>query len=120
MIDDLKQAAADIAGAVVEWRRDLHQHPELGFEEHRTAAFVASQLKAIGVDKLRTGVAKTGVVGVIESPSPRRPAVLLRADMDALPIQEIAGRVYVRKPILVTDRKEQTGIDAVFEREIVR
>jgi amidohydrolase len=92
--DELKQAAAEIAPALVAWRRELHRKPELGFEEHRTAAFVAERLKAIGVDVLRTGIAGTGVIGVLKAPSPAGPAVLLRADMDALPIQEVPGRAY--------------------------
>jgi amidohydrolase len=73
------------------WRRDLHQHPELGFEEHRTSAFVADKLRAFGIDEVHTGLAKTGVVGVLKSGSGGR-AIGLRADMDALPIQEPGGR----------------------------
>lgn len=94
MNDPLKNEAAALAADLIAWRRDLHGHPELGFEEHRTAAFVAERLGAIGLDRVETGVAKTGVVGVLRAPSPGRPAVLLRADMDALPIQEVEGRDY--------------------------
>jgi len=69
------------------WRRDLHAHPELGFEETRTADFVARQLEAFGFDEVHRGVGRTGVVGVLRSgASPR--TVGLRADMDALPIEE--------------------------------
>jgi amidohydrolase len=68
------------------WRRDLHAHPELGFEEQRTADFVASQLKAFGVEVHR-GIGRTGVVGVLRSGASKK-SVGLRADMDALPIQE--------------------------------
>lgn len=68
------------------WRRDIHAHPELGFEEHRTADFVAGQLEAFGCEVTR-GVGKTGVVGTLRAGSGER-AVGLRADMDALPIQE--------------------------------
>jgi amidohydrolase len=72
------------------WRRHLHAHPELGFEETRTAAFVADKLKAFGVDEAHTGLAGTGVVGVVRAGSGQR-AIGLRADMDALPIQEETG-----------------------------
>ena len=72
------------------WRRDLHAHPELRFEENRTAAFVASKLKEFGVDEIVTGFGGTGVVGVIhgqKNTSGR--SIGFRADMDALPIQEV-------------------------------
>lgn len=78
-------------------RRDIHQHPELSYQEQRTAALVADTLRALGID-VQTGVARTGVVGILPPPDlPRRrgrsggdegPTVALRADMDALPIQE--------------------------------
>ncbi|OIQ84230.1 putative hydrolase YxeP [mine drainage metagenome] len=78
-------------------RRDLHAHPELGFEEHRTARLVAEQLRRHGVDEVHTGIGRTGVVGVIrgarpapavDGADPAVRAVALRADMDALPIIE--------------------------------
>ena len=68
------------------WRRDIHAHPELGFEEHRTADFVASKLCEFGMD-VYTGIGKTGVVGALRVGNATR-SVGLRADMDALPIQE--------------------------------
>jgi amidohydrolase len=68
------------------WRRDIHAHPELGFEETRTSDFVASQLKSFGIEVHR-GVGKTGVVGVLRSGSSKR-SLGLRADMDCLPIEE--------------------------------
>jgi amidohydrolase len=76
-------AAADELVAV---RRDLHQHPEIGFEEVRTAGIVAARLRALGLEP-RTGVGRTGVVAVVRGGRPGK-TVLLRADMDALPIQE--------------------------------
>ena len=67
-------------------RRDLHMHPELGFEEVRTAGIVAKELEELGI-KFTTGIAKTGVVGIIEGSKPG-PVVLIRVDMDALPMTE--------------------------------
>ena len=73
------------------WRRDLHAHPETAYEENRTAAMVAAKLKAFGLD-VHTGLAKTGVVGVLKNG--QGPAIGLRADMDALFIQEQTGLAY--------------------------
>jgi amidohydrolase len=78
---------------LVAWRRTLHGRPELGFEETETAAFVAERLRALGLP-VTTGVARTGVVAVLTAGRSARPPVLLRADMDALPIQEVPGRPY--------------------------
>ena len=80
----------EIMPGIIADRRFLHQHPELGFQEHETAAFVADRLRQIGVDDVRTGVGRTGVTGLIRGTAsgPGR-CVLLRADMDALPITEL-------------------------------
>jgi amidohydrolase len=83
----IDQAAAAIEPAVVAWRRDLHAHPELGNREFRTAGIVAEHLRALGLDEVRTGVAHTGVVGLLKGALPG-PTVALRADMDALPVTE--------------------------------
>jgi amidohydrolase len=91
--DGLKQAADRLTDRLVDWRRDLHRHPELGFEEHRTAAFVERTLTELGIE-VRAGVAGTGVVGILRATTSTGPAILLRADMDALPVQEVAGRSY--------------------------
>ncbi|MEO5686095.1 MAG: amidohydrolase [Burkholderiaceae bacterium] len=80
-------AAAAIEAQVIAWRRDLHAHPELGNREFRTAAIVAAHLHALGFDEVRTGVAHTGVVGLLKGALPG-PVVALRADMDALPVTE--------------------------------
>jgi amidohydrolase len=72
---------------LIRTRRDLHQHPELGFQEHRTAAIVAERLRAAGYE-VRTGIAETGVVGTMRGGAGEGPTLLLRADMDALPILE--------------------------------
>jgi len=71
---------------LTEWRRDFHAHPELAFEEERTAALVAERLQSFGIE-VETGIAKTGVVGKLKAGTGNR-AIALRADMDALPMQE--------------------------------
>ena len=80
-------AAQSIEARVIDWRRDFHAHPELGNREFRTAAVVAEHLRRLGLDEVRTGVAHTGVVGVLVGGRPGR-VVALRADMDALPVTE--------------------------------
>lgn len=91
--DALRAEVEAIQPRLVAWRRDLHRHPELGFEETRTAAFVESQLREAGIE-VRSGVARTGVIGLLRAARATGPAVLLRADMDALPVQEVDGREY--------------------------
>ena len=76
--------AKKIQSEMVAWRRDIHMHPELGFEEKRTSALIAETMEGLGY-RVRTGVGKTGVVAEIGS---GKPVVAIRADMDALPIQE--------------------------------
>jgi amidohydrolase len=78
---------------LIDWRRDLHQHPEVGFEVHRTAGIVAKVLANAGFE-VKTGVGQTGVVGVLEG-AEEGPTVLWRADMDALPIEEENDVSYV-------------------------
>jgi amidohydrolase len=86
---------ADLAPAIAGWRRDLHAHPELLFDTHRTSAFVADRLRAAGCDEVVTGLGRTGVVGVIRGRSTASGKVIaLRADMDALPILEATGLPY--------------------------
>lgn len=84
--------AVSMKDEVAEWRRTLHADPELLFDVHNTAAFVAEKLKTFGCDEVVTGIGKTGVVGIIHGrPGGNGPAIGLRADMDALPITEITG-----------------------------
>lgn len=83
---ELDAAAAAIQPKLIAWRRDFHQHPELANRETRTSAEVAKHLTALGLTP-RTGIAHTGVVAVIEGKLPG-PTILLRADMDALPVTE--------------------------------
>ena len=77
---------ADVVDEVIATRRDLHAHPELGFEEHRTSALVAERLNALGYE-VHTGIGQTGVVGVVRGTRPGK-TIMLRADMDGLPIDE--------------------------------
>jgi len=80
---------ADLHGEITAWRHDLHAHPELLYDVHRTAATVAEKLKAFGCDEVVTGIGRTGVVGLIRGNKGDGHKVIgLRADMDALPIEE--------------------------------
>jgi amidohydrolase len=83
----IESAAAAIEDQVISWRRDIHQHPELGNREFRTAALVADHLRSLGLDSVTTEVAHTGVVGILRGAEPG-PVVALRADMDGLPVKE--------------------------------
>ncbi|MBN8905233.1 MAG: amidohydrolase, partial [Rhodospirillales bacterium] len=85
----IRQLTAAIEAQLIEVRRDLHAHPELGFEEVRTAGVVARELTRLGIPH-QTGIGKTGVVGMIEGGRPG-PVLAIRADMDALPMQEEIG-----------------------------
>ena len=88
----IKNRFAQLQGQIAEWRRDLHAHPELRFEEHRTGALVADRLRAFGCDEVIPGVGQTGVVGVIKGRTDTKGRVIaFRADMDALPILEATG-----------------------------
>lgn len=86
MSREIEAATAKIMPKVVEWRRHIHQHPELSNRELNTAKLVADELRRLGLE-VRTGIAKTGVVGVLKGAQPG-PVVGLRADMDALPVTE--------------------------------
>jgi len=92
MTDPIREAVQELKEEMVAFRRELHMHPETAFEEERTAGRVAERLRSLGY-RVQTGIAKTGVVGVLEGSGPG-PTVMVRADMDALPIQEVAGRPY--------------------------
>jgi hippurate hydrolase len=89
---------ADLQPDIQAWRRDIHAHPELLYEVHRTAAFVADRLREFGCDEVVTGLGRTGVVGVIKGRKPAAGAdvkvIGLRADMDALPIEEQTKLAY--------------------------
>ena len=84
---------AEFHDDIVAWRRDLHRHPEILYEVHRTAATVAEKLRSFGVDEVATGIGRTGVVGVIRGRKSQSGKVVgLRADMDALPLRETSGK----------------------------
>ncbi|MBZ0127606.1 MAG: amidohydrolase [Rhodobacteraceae bacterium] len=94
----IRNRYAELHSEITGWRRDFHTYPELLFEVHRTAARVADLLRAFGCDEVVTGIGKTGVVGVIRGKSTASGKVVgLRADMDALPINEITGLDYASK-----------------------
>jgi len=85
---------ADLHQEITAWRRDLHAHPELQYDVQRTAAAVADKLKTFGCDEVVPGIGRTGVVGVIRGRKAGKKVIGLRADMDALPIEEETGLPY--------------------------
>ena len=85
---------ADLHDEITEWRRDLHAHPELQYDVHRTAGAVSEKLKSFGCDDVVTGLGRTGVVGVIRGSKPGGKVIGMRADMDALPIEEATTVAY--------------------------
>ena len=89
------------------WRRHLHQNPELGFDCHKTAAFVMARLREFGINEIYDGIAQSGVVALIHGQAPG-PVIGLRADMDALPIQEATGAEYAS---LIDGRMHACGHD---------
>ncbi|GAA6174988.1 M20 aminoacylase family protein [Sulfitobacter pacificus] len=94
----VKNRFAELHENITAWRRDLHEHPEILFETHRTSATVAEKLRAFGCDEVVEGIGRTGVVGVIKGKQDTSGKVVgLRADMDALPIHEQTGLEYASK-----------------------
>jgi hippurate hydrolase len=94
----VKNRFAELQAEITAWRRDFHEHPEILFETHRTAKIVADKLEAFGCDEVVTGIGRTGVVGVIKGNSTASGKVIgLRADMDALPMQEQTGLPHASK-----------------------
>ena len=104
---EVDAAMRAVAPRVIEWRRDLHRNPELGNREFRTSKRVAAHLEALGIE-VRTGIAHTGVVGVLRGGLPG-PVVALRADMDGLPVTERA-EVPFRSTVTTQYRGEQVGV----------
>jgi len=94
----VKNRLAEMHDEITEWRRDMHEHPEILFETHRTSALVTDKLQSFGCDEVVTGIGRTGVVAVIKGKSDTSGKVIgLRADMDALPIHEATGLEYASK-----------------------
>jgi hippurate hydrolase len=94
----VKNRFAELQKEISKWRHDIHQHPEILFETHRTSALVKDKLKEFGCDEVIEGIGKTGVVGVINGQTNQSGKVIgLRADMDALPINEETGLDYSSK-----------------------
>ncbi|MFZ1266073.1 MAG: amidohydrolase [Anaerolineae bacterium] len=91
-MSDFRTQADAMLAQLIAWRRDFHQHPELGFQETRTSSIVAGHLNDLGIE-VQQGVGRTGVVGIVDGAGDG-PTVLLRFDMDALPIQEISDAPY--------------------------
>ena len=91
----ISQKANALESKVIQWRRELHQNPELGNREYKTAEKIAAYLQSIGIE-VKTGIAKTGVVGILKGGKPG-PVVALRADMDALPVKERVNLPFASK-----------------------
>ena len=103
----IRTSADKIEQKVIDWRHDIHQHPELANRETRTAAIIAKQLQSLGIE-VKTGVAVTGVVGILKGDKPG-PVVALRADMDALPVIENTGLPFASTVKTMYNGKE-TGV----------
>ncbi len=104
---EVTAAAQALQGKVVDWRRDIHQHPELGNRETRTAALIADHLRKLGLEP-KTGIATTGVTAVLKGGKPG-PRLALRADMDALPVTERVDVPFASKAT-ATFRGETVGV----------
>ena len=104
---ELTKNIQNVMPKVIAWRRDIHQHPELSNREFRTAAKVAAHLEKLGLE-VRTGIAHTGVVGILTGERPG-PVVALRADMDALPVTEQTGLPFASK-VTSEFNGQQTGV----------
>ena len=107
LVAEFERRAAQVQSKVVAWRRDIHQHPELGNQEVRTAKLVADHLRSLGME-VRTNVATTGVIGVLKGGKPG-PVVALRADMDALPVTELVDLPFASK-VRATFEGQEVGV----------
>ena len=94
----VKNRFAEMQDEIAAWRHDIHENPEILFETHRTSALVAEKLQEFGCEEVVTGIGRTGVVGLIRGKANTSGKVIgLRADMDALPIEEATGLAYASK-----------------------
>lgn len=107
LLQEIDRRTGAVAGKVVAWRRDIHQYPELGNREFRTAKMVAAHLRTLGIE-VREKVGHTGVVGVLRGGRPG-PVVALRADMDALPVTEMVDLPFASK-VRATYNGEEVGV----------
>ena len=107
IVAEIDRLASEVESKVIEWRRDIHQNPELGNREFRTAAKVADHLRSLGIE-VQTEVAHTGVVGVLRGGQPG-PVVALRADMDALPVTEQVDLPFASK-VTTTYNGQEVGV----------
>jgi amidohydrolase len=108
LASQIDRAAESVEERVIAWRRDLHEHPELGNREFRTAKIVRAHLEALGFDDVRIGVAHTGIVGLLKGALPG-PTVALRADMDGLPVTEEVDLPFASKA-RTTWNGEEVGV----------
>ena len=104
LTDKINLAADKIESKCISWRRDIHQNPELGNNEYRTAKLIADHLRSLGIE-VKEKVGKTGVVGVLKGAKPG-PCIALRADMDALPVVERVNLPFASKVKSTYDGKE--------------
>ncbi|HLF45681.1 MAG TPA: amidohydrolase [Chitinophagaceae bacterium] len=107
LVNKISVAADKIESKCIDWRRDIHQHPELGNNEFRTAKLIADHLRSLGID-VQEGVGKTGVVGVLKGDKPG-PCIGLRADMDALPVVERVDLPFASK-VKSTYNGQEVGV----------
>ncbi len=103
----IKAKVSEVEKKVIAWRRDIHEHPELGNREFRTAEIISKHLQSLGIE-VKTGVAKTGVVGLLKGGQPG-PVIGLRADMDALPVYEKNDLPFASK-VVTEYNGQQTGV----------
>src|SRR5690349_18133032 len=103
----IAQLAKGIEPKVIEWRRHFHQYPELSNREVKTAATIAQHPRSLGIE-VKTGVAHTGVVGLLKGGKPG-PVIALRADMDALPVTERNGLPFASKEV-TTFNDQEVGV----------
>ncbi len=107
LASEIDRRTAAVMPKVITWRRDIHQNPELSYAETRTAGIVAQHLRALGLE-VKTGIAETGVVGVLRGGRPG-PVVALRADMDALPVTEMLDLPFASK-VRATYNDQDVGV----------
>lgn len=107
LVERINQVADKIEPKCIEWRRDIHEHPELGNNEFRTAKLIANHLRSLGIE-VQEGVAKTGVVGILRGSKPG-PCIGLRADIDALPVVERTGLSFASK-VRSTYNGQEVGV----------